>query len=165
MNDRMDGEAVPRTMCRRRRRRLVTVASFVLVVVALAFAFAKGERMDLAFGFLLVTFLLYVVALHPVMDLTQKRVSKLDERELGIHGRAYFRAYRALGIIFGLTLAYMTLAATPHEVQMHYGTDFALPTSSQFSFLSLLYAYLLISLPAAMVAWTEPDVPNMDDED
>ena len=163
MNDHM-GEK-PSMMGRRRRRRLVTVAYFFLTVVALVFAFAKSERIDVAMIFLLVAFVFFVVQLLPVMQgLTQKKVSELDERELGVHGRAYFRAYRVLGVVCGLTLMYMALAATPQEVQMHYGTDFTMPTPSQFSFLGLFYTYLLISLPAAMVAWTEPDPSDLDED-
>ncbi len=70
-----------------------------------------------------------------------------------IRNRVYYHAYRMLSIVFGLTLAYALFATV-------FLRDAGLPvpnTLGDFAQLTLLLAYLVMSLPASVVAWTEPN--------
>ncbi|WP_424950436.1 hypothetical protein [Deinococcus sp.] len=75
----------------------------------------------------------------------------LDERQLLLRGRAYLNAYRVLGLLIMLGLLYISLAA-----------DQGWPMPHGYPAWNLLYmAALLLSLtlPSALLAWTEPDPP------
>ena len=89
-------------------------------------------------------------------SLTEKEDRELDERQLAVRNRAYFQAFRILGlVIFGAVL-YGAFAAD-------FG-GWGLPkprTTSDFGTLGILVAFLLGSLPATVAAWNEPDpVPD-----
>lgn len=76
----------------------------------------------------------------------------LDERQRLLRGRAYLNAYRVLGLLFMLLLLYISLAV-----------DQGWPMPHGYSAWNLLYmAALLLSLtlPSALLAWTEPDPPT-----
>lgn len=84
--------------------------------------------------------------------LTEKDDHELDERQLAVRNRAYFYAFRILGIVIFGAVLYGALAA---------GSAWSeLPTprtTSDFGTLGVLVAFLLGSLPAAIAAWTESD--------
>lgn len=122
------------------------------VVLWLAFG---GNRWSvwLAVAPLIVTATLYFKLVMPIAQaLTEKKDRELDERQLAARNRAYFHAFRILGlVVFGAVL-YGALAAGAVESE--------LPTPrtiSDFGTLGVLVAFLLDSLPAAAAAWAEPD--------
>ena len=148
-----EGTVLGRTS-RTRRRRLVTRMYLCLVVFLGAFAI-PGEPwwILLALIPMFYALALYAKLIRPIaQELTDKKDPELDERELMIRNRAYYHAYRMLSIVFGLSLAYALFVTV-------FFRDAGLPvpkTWVNFAHLTLLLAYLVVSLPASVVAWTEP---------
>ena len=102
---------------------------------------------------MLVAGIIYFKLVMPIREaLTEKADGDLDERQLLVRNRAYFHAFRLLGVmVFGAVL-YGALASGQ--------TWPALPmpqTITGFGTLGILVAFLLGSLPAAAAAWFEPD--------
>ena len=158
MNNTADG-SVLQTVSRGCRRRLVVAMYLCLAAVTLLFGFAPSDSwFVLALGLLVVAFTLYAKLLIPIMkEVTGKKDPELDERQLLVRDRANGRAYGVLGAIFLSVVLYAMLAASPGLLG---GVDLPTPrTAFDFALLILLFAHLVVSLPAAMVAWTEPDPP------
>lgn len=138
------------------RRRLLVVRMYLCLTATVGIFAVAGEHwwIILAIVPFVYAIALYAGAIQPIaQDLTDREDPELDERELMVRNRAYYHAYRALGIIFALSLAYALLAT------VSFG-DANLPVPrklSDFALLILLLAHLLVSLPASVVAWTEPD--------
>ena len=92
--------------------------------------------------------IIYFKLVVPVREaLTEKEDRELDERQLAVRNRAYFYAFRILGmIVFGVVL-YGALAVEG------VGSGLPMPrTTSDFGTLGVLAAFLLGSLPAAVAA-------------
>ena len=146
----------------RDRRRLLVISMYLsLAATTGIFKFAGGSWwIILAAVSFVFAFALYGKVIRPIAhDLTEKEDPELDERELMVRNRAYYQAYRALGIIFALALASAAFFT------VFFGAD-ELPvpgTLSDFALLMMLLGYLLISLPASIVAWTEPDAETEGD--
>lgn len=159
MNDQVAEGTVLEKTSRGRRRQLVVRMYLCLAVFLGAFA-VPGEPwwILLALLPLIYAFTLYAKLIRPIVgELTEKRDPELDERELMVRNHAYYHAYRLLSAVFGLFLAYLLFATV-------FFRDAGLPVPStlgDFAQLALLLAYLVMSLPASVVAWTEPDpVPD-----
>ena len=131
--------------------------------VTLTFGFAQSDSwFVLTVGILVVAFSLHAKLLVPVIkEVTGKKDPELDERQLAVCDRAYGRAYGILGAVFMSVVLYAMLAALPGLLG---GVDLPTPrTVSDFALLILLFAHLDVSLPAAVVAWTEPE-PLLDED-
>lgn len=90
--------------------------------------------------------------LRPVMAEVIKKDRDLDEREISLRNVAHYHAYQIL------VLAVTTVIAAPMGASLYFGVDLPLQlTLWHLSALFFLFANLGISLPASVVAWTEPD--------
>jgi hypothetical protein len=78
------------------------------------------------------------------------RADHLDERELAVRNAAYYEAYRALA--FYSVLAWVALAAITES------TASGVILVVQIIFMPVLA--MAVTLPQAVVLWTEPDVPE-----
>lgn len=142
------------TMSRGRRRGLVVVMQLGMVAYALAFAFAGAElwwvlalvvSLQLSYG---VTFSRF---LRPIMTEIMKKVPDLDERELSLRNRAHYSAYRVFASVV------LTITGAP-MIALFLGVDFPLRVTPWHILAAyFLFMNLSISLPASVVAWTEPD--------
>lgn len=154
MNDPVSGSAGMPYVSRGRRRRWVLAMYLCLAAVALWVAFGDNHwSVWLAIVPLVAAATLYFKLIMPIREaLTEKEDRELDERELVARNRAYFYAFRILGIVIFGAVLYGALAA---------GSAWSeLPTprtTSDFGALGILTAFLLGSLPASAAAWTEPD--------
>ena len=142
---------------RRRRWMLAMYLCAAAVVLWLAFG---GDHWSLwlAIAPMLVAVTIYFKLVVPIREaLTEKEDRELDERQLVVRNRAYFYAFRILGVVVFGAVLYGALTAGQ--------TWPALPTpqtTSDFGTVGLLAAFLLGSLPASVAAWTEPD-PDLDE--
>lgn len=101
---------------------------------------------------------IYFKLVVPIREaLTEKEDRELDERQLAVCNRAYFYAFRILGlVVFGAVLYGAAAVGLG-------GSGLPLPqTTSDFGVLGILVAFLLGSLPASVAAWSEPD-PDVDE--
>ncbi len=90
--------------------------------------------------------------LRPIMSEVIKKDRDLDERELSLRNAAHYRAYQIL------RSALTTVMAAPMVAFVYFGVDLPLRlTQWHFMALFFLFANLSVSLPASVVAWTEPD--------
>ncbi len=81
-----------------------------------------------------------------------QKTPDLDERELSVSNQAHYSAYQVLTVVL-TTVTTAPLAASPY-----FGVDLPLRiTHWHFTALYLLFMDLSITLPASVVAWTEPD--------
>lgn len=149
------------TMSRTRRRWLVLTMQLGMAAYALAFSFAGINAWWL---FLLVMCLqavytiIFFRVLRPVMKEVVKEAEDLDERQIALRDRAHYDAYQILGTVVCM------VTALPMAAFVYAG--FSLPLSlTQWHLLGLFFffANLIVSLPASVVAWTEPD-PEPDEE-
>lgn len=165
MNDRSKENEALQATSRFQRRGLVTVMYLLLVVAMFLFGFADGYRgWSLASGLLLTSYLIVLkLVLFDMKGLTQDKVKDLDERERGIHGRAYFRAYMVFGVLIGIALSYTGFATSP--IRVHDGINLPTPSVPEdLLLLNCFFLHLFFSLPIAMMAWAEPDPPDMDED-
>ena len=143
------------TMSRSRRRVFVLVmqAGMVGWVVTLALAGASSWWIV---ALILPLEALYLVmffkVLSPIMREVIRKSPDLDERQLSVRDRAHYHAYRVLGAVL------VTLACAPLAGGLYFGVELPLTlTHWHFQGLFLFFANLNLSLPASVVAWTEPD--------
>jgi MFS family permease len=143
------------TMSRGRRRALVLVMQVGMAAFALALAF-RGADLSWVLILSVCSQLLYVViffrVLRPVMSEIIKKQPDLDERELSLRNQAHYSAYQILVVVL------TTVITAPMAASLYFGLDLPLRVT-QWHFLAqfFLFANLSISLPASVVAWTEPD--------
>jgi hypothetical protein len=90
----------------------------------------------------------------------QSPQESLDEREAIIRGKVYERAYKALGSVFMVLsfLIYLTGLSGVRRWLEHLPPDFSL------WFAVWIILYFPSSLPQAILAWTQPDLKDFDDE-
>lgn len=141
----------------RTRRRLAVLASYAGYVVLMLVWYAAAARHSLAL-YVLVALLALVMLSGFVVLLTSwvwhaanEPDASLDERQQRIRDRAYLQSYRGLAGLLALVAVYAGIA---------WDTGWWLPqTENQVQ--AVVWAVLLITmtLPAAVVAWTEPDLP------
>jgi hypothetical protein len=143
------------TMRRGHRRALVLVMQLSMVAYALALAFAGVEAWSVVLLVLCLRSLYMVIFfrfLRPVMKEVIKKTPDLDERELSVRNQAHYSAYQVLTVVL------TTVTAAPLAASLYFGVDLPLRiTHWHFMALYLLFMNLSISLPASVVAWTEPD--------
>lgn len=96
---------------------------------------------------------LFLLFLRPIMsEVANKKASDLDERQLSVRDRAHYRSYQILGTIL------VTFTVLPLAAELYAGIDIPWSvTHWHFQGLFFLFMNLVLSLPASVVAWTEPD--------
>lgn len=143
------------TMSRGRRRALVLVMQLGMAAWALTFAFTGATSwsvMVLSFCLQLLYATIFFRFLQPVMAEVIRKDRDLDERELSLRNAAHYHAYQIL------VVAISTVTVAPLGASLYFGVDLPLPmTGRHFAALFLLFMNLSLSLPASVVAWTEPD--------
>jgi hypothetical protein len=153
------------SMHTRRRRRAVVITLYASYAALVAcFALAGRDGVGLVFTLLLAP--VGVVLVGSFMALSQialpyssegvgVRLPPLDERQLQVRDRAFYRAYQIAASIFGLWIVYDAIARTNNRQWLWTPTTF-----DQYQ--AIVWAYLLLSmtLPSAIIAWTEPDIPD-----
>lgn len=134
---------------------LVLVMQLSMVAYALALAFAGFDSWSVVLLVICLQSLYMVIFsrfLRPVMKEVIKETPDLDERELSVRNQAHYSAYQVLKVV--LTI----VTAAPLAASLYFGVDLPLRiTHWHFAALYLLFMNLSISLPASVVAWTEPD--------
>lgn len=143
------------TMSRGRRRALVLAMQVSMVAYVLAFAFSGVNSWWLLLLILCLQSLYMVIffrLLRPVMAEIIKKEPDLDERELSLRNQAHYYAYQVLVVVL-TTVITASMAAS-----LYFGVDLPLRiTHWHFSALFFFFANLSTSLPASVVAWTQPD--------
>lgn len=142
-------------MSRWRRRVLVLVMQAGMVGWALALALAGASSWWIA-ALIFCLQALYLVIWHrilrPIMREVIKTTPYLDERQLSVRDRAHYHAYEILGVVL------ISLACAPLMFGLYVGVDLPLTlTHWHFQGLFFFFFNLTLSLPASVVAWTEPD--------
>lgn len=152
---------------RSRRRGLVVVlyASYASLVACFALAENSGLGLVFAAGLLpsgvalmSAFWALSQLALPYTTEGTGRKAEMVDERQLQVRDRAFYRAYQILSSLFGLWVVYEGIART-NERQW-----FWVPQTFD-EYQAIVWGYLLVSmtLPSALIAWTEPDLVDTDD--
>lgn len=153
---------------RSRRRSLVVVlyASYALLVTCFALAERSGFGLIFAAG-LLPSGLALMSAFWAISQLALPYATEgsgrneqlVDERQLQVRDRAFYRAYQILSSVFGLWVVYEGIART-NERQW-----FWVPQTFD-EYQAIVWGYLLVSmtLPSALIAWTEPDLIDGDEK-
>lgn len=135
---------------RRAPRRILVVASALLMGVAVAVSAASPS---LFLTLLVVATLLGMRFSLATRRLTERSVASLDEREVELRDRVYFRAYKLVmlvGVVSVVALMAMWLLP-PLEAG-----------DRIVSFMLVFYVWLVMYLPSALLAWQLPD-PHDDD--
>jgi hypothetical protein len=151
-----------------RRRRAVVIGLYASYLALIA-CFAGAGRSG--FGLVLLVALLPTAAVlvWSFMALSQialpyasesvgVKLPELDERQLQVRDRAFYRAYQVLSSVAGLWIVYETIARTSTRPW------FWVPVSFD-EYQALVWGYLLLAmtLPSAVIAWTEPDPVTLED--
>ena len=151
----MTGSSALHTMSRGRRRALVLVMQLGMVAYALTYAFAGVDSWRVL-TLVLCLQLLYTVIffrfLRPIMGEVIKKDRDLDEREISLRNVAHYHAYQILIAVVS------TVTVAPMAASLYFGVELPLQlTQWHLTALFFLFMNLSISLPASVVAWTEPD--------
>ncbi len=146
-----------------RTRRRAVVVSLYASYAALVSCFAGADRSGL--GLLALLALLPIgawliwsylalsqIALPYAAEGVGVKLPPLDERQLQVRDRAFYRAYQLLSSVAGLWIVYETIARTSERQW------FWLPVGFD-QYQAVVWGYLLLAmtLPSAVIAWTEPD--------
>jgi uncharacterized membrane protein len=142
-------------MSRGRRRALVLIMQLGMVAYAFALSFTGADSwrvVALVLCLQLSYMAIFFRFLRPVMAEIIKKDRDLDERELSLRNAAHYRAYQILGSVTSIVIA------APMGASLYFGVDLPLQlTQWHLAALFFLFTNLSISLPASVVAWTEPD--------
>jgi len=152
---------------RSRRRGLVVVlyASYALLIACFALAERSGLGLMFAAGLLpsglaLISafWALSQLALPYATEGTGRNAELVDERQLQVRDRAFYRAYQILSSLFGLWVVYEGIARTNERQWFWVPQTFG-------DYQAIVWGYLLVAmtLPSALIAWTEPDLSDSDD--
>lgn len=153
---------------RSRRRSLVVVlyASYALLVTCFALAERSGFGLIFAAG-LLPSGLALMSAFWAISQLALPYATEgsgrneqlVDERQLQVRDRAFYRAYQILSSVFGLWVVYEGIARTNERQWLWVPQTFD-------EYQAIVWGYLLVSmtLPSALIAWTEPDLIDGDEK-
>lgn len=146
-----------------RGRRRAVVVNLYASYIALVACFAAADRSGIGLVALIALLPIGASLLWSYLALSQitlpytsdgmgVKLSPLDERQLQVRDRAFYRAYQLLSSIAGLWIVYETIART-NERQW-----FWVPVAFD-QYQAIVWGYLLLamSLPSAVIAWTEPD--------
>lgn len=152
---------------RARRRGLVVVLYASYASLIACFALAENSALGLVFvagllpsavALMSAFWALSQVALPYATEGTGRKAELVDERQLQVRDRAFYRAYQILSSLFGLWVVYEGIART-NERQWFWVPQ----TFDQYQ--AIVWGYLLVSmtLPSALIAWNEPDLIDSDD--
>ena len=135
---------------RQRVRRLLVLVTGPLLLVWLVLVALRVEPMtDLLAPIVLIWSLVIVRLGLSTQRLTERHGANLDEREIELRDRIYFRSYQALMVV-GLLLLLAVLAAI--------ALDLTVPRSDRVLVTTLAaYVMLVFNLPWALLAWRFPD--------
>lgn len=143
-----------------RRRRVAVVCLYLgyLLVVLSSLASTRGSAPHaLGTPLLVVSALAIVLGLIGVVQsrrvLLPGSVGMLDERQQAVRDRAYFSAYRAISLLGVAGMTYLALARLGR-------LDTIELVRTDFLLLSGGVVLLLLTLPSAIMAWTEQDPPE-----
>jgi hypothetical protein len=161
---------LPRTAMRSRAARRAIVVTLYASYAALVACFAGAGREGVGLLFLALLIPLGMILVASFMALSQialpysseglgVTVPPLDERQLQVRDRAFYRAYQIAASVFGLWVVYDAIARTAERQWFWTPTTF-----NQYQ--AIVWGYLLLSmtLPSAVIAWTEPDTTEDLDE-
>ena len=154
----------PHIKMTRTKRRVVVAALLSFVIAELAWLaalvanLAGGNKATAILYFLAgAQALCFVVLTYSVGDLTQK--PDLDERERAQRDHATASAYKILGLVVAFGFLGAIIANGVFQWAPAFRPD--LPLSAYL----LPFAWLVASLPMAVIAWTLPDpVPDTKDD-
>lgn len=149
---------------RARRRGVVIVlyASYAALIACFALASRSGVGWIflaglLPAGLLLMSAFLALsqLALPYADEGVGVTLTPMDERQLQVRDRAFYRAYQWLSSLAGLWIVYETIARTAVRQW------FWVPETFE-EYQAVVWGYLLVAmtLPSAIIAWTEPDLPD-----
>lgn len=153
---------------RSRRRALVILLYASYAALIACFALASRSGVGLLFlagllpsGFLLMSafWTLSQVALPYTDQGAGVTLPPMDERQIQVRDRAFYRAYQGISSVAGLWIVYETIARTAVR-QWFWVPD----TFDEYQ--AVVWGYLLVAmtLPGAIIAWTEPDLRDADGE-
>lgn len=147
-----------------RRRRRAMVAVMYLLLVAFAGSGLVGPELESTIGawiwwflgpLLVLGLLLSLIALamlrSSIQNLADDNVKRLDERQRSVRHQAHHRSYKILAFLTIIVMSYLMLA-----IQI-YPNRLWLPRGEEFYYVNMTVLWLLITLPTAVIAWTEPD--------
>lgn len=143
------------------RRRLAVVALYLGYLAGLLFCLLTVRGLlphGLGIALMIVSSFGALLGLIGVMQsratlFLQSSVEMLDERQRAIRDRAYYSAYRALSLIGVGGAVYIALVQFRRLPQVHFGKGGAMLLAGGA-------VLLLLTLPSAIMAWTEPDPPE-----
>lgn len=149
---------------RSRRRALVVTLYLAYAALVACFAFAGRSGVGLVFtagllpaGVALMGafWAISQLALPYATEGTGAALRKVDERQIQVRDRAFYRAYQVISVLFGLWIVYETIARTSRLEWLWVPRTFD-------EYQAIVWGYLLVSmtLPSAIIAWTEPDVDD-----
>lgn len=141
---------------RRAQRRTLVIATALLVIAWLAPIFIVADIGDRLEAVLLATIALWSVMVLRLglstRRLTERSSASLDEREIELRNRVYFRSYQAVMAI-GLLLLFVTMAVWSFDL-----TFTGVGEPGRIVALTLVaYVMLVLNLPWALLAWQLPD--------
>lgn len=155
---------------RRRRRKIVAV--MYLSLVAFTSSGLAGPTLEdavgewvwwllippIVFGVLL-TFIALAMLRSSIQNLADGNVEELDERQRLVRYLAHHRSYKILAFLTIISMSYLMLAIQIYPERLW------LPKGNEFYYVNMAVLCLLISLPTAVIAWTEPDPePEIEEE-
>ena len=140
-------------MTRTRRRFSVFSLYFGYCGMLLAWGTGAGVRPPLLIGFGLFALEGLWSVLRARRALIQETIGMLDERQRTVRDRAYYSAYRILGVVAAAGVGYSALA----QLNRIPSPDLS---SLQIMLLAGGVVLLVVTLPSAIMAWTEPDPPE-----
>lgn len=142
------------------RRRLAVVALYLGYMAGLLFCLLAVRGFlphGLGIALMIVSALGVLLGLIGILQsratLFLGAVEMLDERQRAIRDRAYYSAYRALSLIGVGGALYLALVQLRRLPQVHLGKGEAMLLAGGA-------VLLLLTLPSAIMAWTEPDPPE-----
>ena len=142
------------------KRRLSVACLYLGVFLALLLMVTKSDGSSGSLPLSLLVSLFVVVSLAGLAGVLQTQktlfpdaLGPLDERQRGVRNQAYVLAYRVLGLLVILSAGY--------ALAIRVGR-FRLPGLSSLEVFLLMIgaAVVVMTLPAAIMAWTEPDPPE-----
>lgn len=153
VSDHATDRSILQSVSRRRRRCLVLMMYVCLVVIVGIFAFADQWWRIIVLVPMLYVLIAYSRLVTPITkELTELKADKLDERQVMIRNHAYYQAYKMFGMVFVVAFSYTMLASLTEAAYLPTPA-----TTRDFALLVLLFSLLFGSLPASVIAWTEPD--------
>lgn len=144
-----------RPVSRRTRRALVLTTYLGYLAMTLAWAFLDAPLrwvlvIPLGFAALIA---LGMLMMPRILGTSDGADADLDERQLQTRNRAYLAAYRVLGVSVMLAALYYMMAR---------GSGLWLPTTDLETQALFWGAWgFALTLPSAMLAWTEPDAEEL----